>query len=179
MWTLPQPLWQFSTLLLFRSGQKLRLEVKPNYQMSNNTKHPNCLFKNYEWPNSSLRLSYSFCFLWKVIFLLICSLFLLSPRKASIGWTCLPMSLLRSWGRNFTSPSRTHKASTGWIRSWTVIELNGHYCMMCWRGEKPAVLQIQVLTCGCVTDEGKSHKLHSSVVAHMEKGHEICCDGGI
>lgn len=45
------------------------------------------------------------------------------PTHASIDWTCLRMSLLMSWGRNFTSPSRMHKASTGLIRACAVTEL--------------------------------------------------------
>lgn len=71
-----------------------------------------------------------------VYFLNFPSLFFLSPRKASIDWTCLLMSPLRSWGRNFTSPLRTHKASTAWTRAGAVIELNWHYCMMWWRRER-------------------------------------------
>lgn len=75
------------------------------------------IFVNLSLPKSDL----------DVIFTLIPSLSSL-PLKALIDWTCLLMSLLRSWGRNFTSPSRTHKASTGWISASAVNELNWHYC---------------------------------------------------
>lgn len=87
--------------------------VAPNRNSSHSTTH---------WCSSVLNVySWKCTFLWLLVGFnwifdspVFVSTFLLT---ASTGWTFLLMSLLRNWGRNFTSPSRTHKALTAWINA--------------------------------------------------------------